>query len=44
MGLFEEQPWLLVPLMLAVCGLYDLGKRVIRSRLAQGDTALQRRD
>lgn len=28
MGLFEEQPWLLVPVILVVVGLYDAAKQL----------------
>ena len=43
MGLFEEQPLLLVPLILVVCGAYDLAKLLVRRLLAQrADTATRR--
>ena len=42
MGLFEEQPLLLVPLILAVCGVYDLAKLLLRRTLAERSAARSR--
>lgn len=42
MGLFEEQPWLLVPLVVVVVVSYDMVKWGVRRLLDRGDQARER--
>lgn len=40
MGLFEEQPWLLVPLILVVTVAYDLAKTLLLRAVRQSRSRL----
>ena len=42
MGLFEEQPWLLVPFILVVVAGYDLVKWGVRRLLSRSEQSRQR--